>query len=74
MLKNKLIDRILEGNESVENTTGQSSAKFLNERMREITISDDVPQGYTIREFFKAYLKKLPKVYADLEKTDEETK
>lgn len=74
LLKNKLIDRILEGNESIENTTGQTSAKFLNERMRGITISDDVPQGYTIREFFKAYLKKLPKVYADLEKIDEETK
>ncbi len=73
-LKNKLVEKILDGKDFAENESGQSSAKYLNERMREITKTEETPQGYTLRDFIKMYLSKLPKIYADLQKIDEETK
>lgn len=73
-VKQKTIHSLTNGNDAIEKQEGESSAKILNEKMRELTRNAGHPNGLSVRDFFKSYLEKLPKIYNDFKQIDEQTK
>ena len=64
-VKNKIVDAICDGAEVAKRNIEETTVKFINRRFKEIS-------DYNIKDFFKIYIEKLPKIYGDLEKQDSE--
>lgn len=71
-VKNKLVEKILDGNDCLSKYECEKSITAVNRRVKELT-AEEGSKGLTVREFFKKYLERLPKLYSELEKIDEKT-
>ena len=73
-IKNKLVEKLLDGNDYIEKKGKESSQNLLNSKIREQTKTEKKPDGYTLRDFFKHCIEKLPNLYEKFEKIDDQTK
>ena len=72
-VKNKMIEKILDGEPFLSKFECEKSITAVNRKVKEITTTEVNPKGFTLREFFKKYLERIPKLYEELEKIDDKT-
>ncbi len=69
--KKKLVHKVTDGEAVVRRDASESTAKFINRRVKEITTTKANPEGLSVKDFFKGYLEKLPQMYAKMQAVEE---
>lgn len=70
--KKKLVHKVTGGEAVVKRDASESTAKFINRRVKEITTTKSHPEGLGVKDFFKEYLEKLPQMYAKMQVAEEQ--